>query len=179
MYCGNNKIALASQKQIMNAFLNLLEMQSFSNISISKICNEAGVSRQTFYKLYESKENVIIDLLTYYRYMPEKTYESDNYSKGLASLYPQYAKYLVTNKKLIQMLVTNGIISFLYNSLYSSLIECSFFLKNETDSEREYTANFIAGAFTGIANAYIKRGGVDDCDYLENEISLLLQRIIS
>ena len=69
MYCGNNKIALASQKQIMNAFLNLLEMQSFSNISISKICNEAGVSRQTFYKLYESKENVIIDLLTYYRYM--------------------------------------------------------------------------------------------------------------
>ena len=59
MYCGTNKTALSSQNQISCTLLRLMEDVPFSRISISTLCREAGVSRQTFYSLFQSKENVI------------------------------------------------------------------------------------------------------------------------
>ena len=59
MYCGNNKTALTSQRQIAEALLRLLEEQPYGGISVSAICKQADVSRQTFYSLFQSKENVI------------------------------------------------------------------------------------------------------------------------
>ena len=59
MYCGSNKTALTSQKQISSAMLSLLQTKSYADISVCEICKEAQISRQTFYSLFRSKENVI------------------------------------------------------------------------------------------------------------------------
>ncbi|MDO4651055.1 MAG: TetR/AcrR family transcriptional regulator, partial [Eubacteriales bacterium] len=59
MYCGSNKTALMSQKAISEAFLSLLQEKDFSSISVSELCKCAGISRQTFYSLFQSKEDVI------------------------------------------------------------------------------------------------------------------------
>ena len=59
MYKGTNKTALFSQKLIGDAMLRLLENTPFAEISVSDLCKEADVSRQTFYSLFGSKENVI------------------------------------------------------------------------------------------------------------------------
>ena len=79
MYRGNNKVAMASQQRIRKALLALLEREDFDSISTSALCREAAVSRQTFYNLYSSKEDVVVDLLGYYRdvykrqeWMPER-----------------------------------------------------------------------------------------------------------
>ena len=63
MYSGNNKTALASQRQIAAAFTALLREKPYSQISVSAICKEAGVSRQTFYALFAAKENIVLYVL--------------------------------------------------------------------------------------------------------------------
>ncbi|MGN0403447.1 MAG: TetR/AcrR family transcriptional regulator [Acetatifactor sp.] len=46
-------------EHITKALLKLMKNQNFSEISISRICEEAGVGRASFYRNFESKEAVI------------------------------------------------------------------------------------------------------------------------
>ena len=85
MYRGNNKVAMASQQRIRKALLALLEREDFDSISTSALCREAAVSRQTFYNLYSSKEDVVVDLLGYYRYDPSVC---EKYGKNVNQLIP-------------------------------------------------------------------------------------------
>lgn len=46
-------------EHITNALLKLMQSNDFKDISISQICEEAGVGRASFYRNFESKEDVI------------------------------------------------------------------------------------------------------------------------
>ena len=60
MYQGKNPTALQSQNLITEALLALMEEEPFQkNHDKSPVCAHAGVSRQTFYSLFENKEEVI------------------------------------------------------------------------------------------------------------------------
>ena len=43
-------------EHITDALLKLMKEQSFNDISISQICDEAGVGRASFYRNFENKE---------------------------------------------------------------------------------------------------------------------------
>lgn len=56
------KEARESRRKIVNAWIRLLQHQPYEAIQIKAICQEAGVSRQTFYSHYENKDAVFTDL---------------------------------------------------------------------------------------------------------------------
>ena len=60
MYNGNNKTALNSQKRIVEAMLEMVENESYDNITIKDICKRANISRQRFYYLFESKDEIVM-----------------------------------------------------------------------------------------------------------------------
>ena len=47
------------KQQITNAFLQMLEKHNIKDVSVSDLCDKAGVGRASFYRYYESKEDVI------------------------------------------------------------------------------------------------------------------------
>ena len=47
------------KKQITNTLLDLIKKESLNQISVRDLCNEAGVGRASFYRNYESKEDVL------------------------------------------------------------------------------------------------------------------------
>ena len=59
MYKGNNPSALRSQQMIVLALIDLMREYAYSEISITMLSTKAGVSRQTFYKMFASKEDVV------------------------------------------------------------------------------------------------------------------------
>ena len=59
MYTGNNPSALRSQEELVQALLALMEQYDFQEITITMICQDAKISRQTFYQLYSDKEDAI------------------------------------------------------------------------------------------------------------------------
>lgn len=60
MYNGSNKTALKSQQRILEAMLNLMEAEKYDDITIKNICKKADISRQTFYYLFNSKDEIVI-----------------------------------------------------------------------------------------------------------------------
>lgn len=169
MYCGNNKTALSSQKQISDALLALLKRKPFSDISVCEICKEAQISRQTFYSLFQSKENVICyELQQNYCFQPEEGQTEEGFS--LRGLCRAYSRYIEAERPIISMLVSNQIITCLHQSMLQEFLACPCFLEGSAESDRIFAADFIAGGLTGIAKNYVLYRPEGDQAYLEETI---------
>lgn len=177
MYCGTNKTALASQEQISNALYALMKEKSYSEISISELCRKAHISRQTFYTLYQSKENIIIKYLQANIYTPNADLSAgqDGPTFKLEDFCLQFSRYLISNKEFLTLLVNNGILHLLFESMYQSMLACDFFLNYLNEKERRYIAAFIASGFSGIGQVYIEQGAVDSEEFLKEQIGSLFR----
>lgn len=167
MYTGDNKTALTSQRLIADALLVLLKFKQFSDISISELCKEAQVSRQTFYTLFESKENVITYELE--NKCPFSMEIMTNKEKiSLQDLCYCYSLYVKNNFDFIKLIIDNGLSQILFGSFYRSLLSCKRVIPEEYQVNRDYIAFFIAGGLTSIAKNYVKKGPFDDSNFIEN-----------
>lgn len=59
MYTGNNPSALRSREWFRSALLDLLGNKKFAQITVKDLCRKADLSRQTFYQIFDSKEEVL------------------------------------------------------------------------------------------------------------------------
>lgn len=105
--CNNSQNQLV-RESIFTALMILMEKKRFSEIKITEIVNKAGVSRMSYYRNYDSKEDIIN---TYLDEMLNEYMEIiSNYDK-----YDRYhRKYLFiacfkNNERLIKNLVHSGL----------------------------------------------------------------------
>ena len=114
MYCGSNKTALASQRQLAEAMMRLIRQKPYAQISVSELCKAAGISRQTFYTLFTSRENVVVfSLQSHYCCSAQSLHPKADAPEGareaLRRLCRGYSEYLLRNQGLIRLLVENRI----------------------------------------------------------------------
>lgn len=166
MYKGSNKSALLSQKLISEALLRLLETMPLNDISVSDLCREAQVSRQTFYSLFGTKENVVVYELSHNCcFLPDKN-SPTCHSAAFRSFCEGYSRYIVDNSHIIELLVRNDMIHFLYDVQYKSLLECEHFIGDVSDDDRVFIVDFIASGMNSIAKNYVLQGSKADVAFL-------------
>ena len=159
MYQGTNKTALCSQKQIAQALVRLMKDTPYPAISISAVCKSAGVSRQTFYSLFESKENIILYILgKNHGFTPGQSCCGPALS--LSGLSREYSCYIADHREFLELLVKNDIIYLLHDSLYRSFISCPHFLSDLSEQKRCFGAEFLSGGLSGIARIYAENSSV-------------------
>lgn len=54
-----NKTALRSQNMLVQAMLQLLKTKEYKHITISEIATSAGLDRKTFYRNFDTKEDIL------------------------------------------------------------------------------------------------------------------------
>ena len=168
MYEGCNKTALTSQSAIADALLSLMEEKPYTRISVSEICKSAGVSRQTFYTLFASKDNVIAyELERKYCFRPEE-HECCRSSMSLEDICHAYSIYITECRDILALLVRNDILYLLQDNLYNSFLSCSFYLPECPSRNRVYAADFLAGGLTGVARNYVQQDSTASREHLEN-----------
>ncbi|MCR5717144.1 MAG: TetR/AcrR family transcriptional regulator [Lachnospiraceae bacterium] len=170
MYQGTNKTAIASQKQVAGALMKLMQEKHFNDISISELCKLAGVSRQTFYILFQTKENVII-----YMMHDQYAYSANDYCDGKLTLQKfcdGYAEYIITNKQFLKTLVENNVEYLLYDSLYAALT-CESCQNTMCTKHRTYAAHYLSGAIVSTIKAYVEDGCKQPLPQLKEIISTL------
>mgnify|MGYP002624524485 CR=1 FL=1 len=166
MYEGNNKVALLSQQLIADALLKLLESNTYTSISISDICKEASVSRQTFYSLFGTKDSVMIyQLSNSCCYTPEHK-KQECRKTGFREFCREYSQYIIRNRHTIELLVRNDMIHFLYDMQYQAFMECEHFIHDIYGDDRQFLIDFIAGGMSSIAKNYILTDSSADEEFL-------------
>lgn len=177
MYCGTNKTALQSQRQIADAMMALLGEKPFSQVTVSELCKAAGISRQTFYTLFTSRENVMVfTLQANCCDGPEIAVPEHADGKGelLYWLCRSYSAYILRNRGLIKLLVDNRIDYLLYDSFYDAMDGCDRFLRDTDPCTRSYAASFYAGGIACVARRYAEEGCMSSADQLETLLMTLL-----
>lgn len=177
MYCGTNKTALQSQQQIASAMMALMAEKPFSQITVSELCKVAGISRQTFYTLFTSRENVMVfTLQARYCDGPELSEPEHIACRGdqLRWLCRGYSEYMLRNQGLIKLLVDNRIDYLLYDSFFDAMDSCECFLPKADACTRSYAASFYAGGIACVARRYAQEGCSSSADQLEALLMTLL-----
>lgn len=169
MYRGNNKTAITSQHIIADALFKMMEEKKFSDISISSLCKEAQISRQTFYSLFNSKENIV-------RFVFDNTYEflKGEYHRmerfGLETMCQKYCEYVVQNQEFLKILIDNELSVIMYNSFKAPFCNCERLKINDPNMSQELFASFISGALTSITITFINEGIPDDIEIMKNNV---------
>ena len=167
MYEGENKTAQQSQQRIAEAMLELLREQPFSELSVSVLCKRANVSRQTFYSLFGTREQVLVFVLqTGCRYEPEPEGAACR-SACFREFCRGYSRYIVENRELLALLVKNDLMHTLYEMQYGSFLDCPSFMRGLEADDRQYLVDFIASGMSSVAKTYVRTGCKADADTLE------------
>ena len=172
MYEGNNKAAIQSQNSIAQALFSLLRERPFGEISVSQVCQLAGVSRQTFYSRFQSREDVIVYGLRHSCcYTPDETAGEE----PLRALCRSFARFLTGRGGMIRLLAEQNLTGCLYQSLRESFVRCGCRFGSLPEAYRPYTADFLASGFTSVARTWAEEGGQLDAGAVE-ELALALFR---
>lgn len=160
MYQGTNKTALTSQKQIADALFSLMEERPYADVTVCAICDRANVSRQTFYSLFRSKENVVrYALQKDFCYDPEDDLPA--VTDPLRPLCRGFSRYILDQAEVIRTLSDNQITQLLHGILRDSFLACGCFLSHVRPEVRPYAADFLAAGLTSIARTFTRTGAAD------------------
>ena len=121
--CTSEKAA-AQQRQFEAALQEMLKDRLFEEISISELCRYTGLSRKTFYRLFESKQDVLYSLIDriirdYIRFRLPQEKAAASVPVDLLSFYC----YWLEQRSLLDALSKNGISTTLYDRCIRHVIE--------------------------------------------------------
>ena len=176
MYQGCNKTALCSQNAIAEGFYDLLKEKEYSKITASEICKKSGISRQTFYSLFSSKENIVAFILSKeYAFNPAKECNCCG-APTLQELSKGFSSFIVQKGDFIELLEKNNITYLLQETLFCGFKHCSNSETCEGADDvipQELAMDFISSGLTTIAKHYVKNRANISCEQLEKLIYLL------
>lgn len=156
---GENQ-SIQTKKRVADGILKLMEEHPFQEITVTQICQEAVIARVTFYRLFETKEDVIRFYLHGLLSEFSKKFgpESDSV-KALRILFDNFPIPV----PVLTMLVEQGLYTVLYSEFQSVIGH--FFQKyaieemtDQMNRMNSYRINFIASTLLNIFMTWVDNG---------------------
>lgn len=147
-----NPAALRSQELICGALRKLMAQLPFAEITVTRICQEAGVGRKTFYRNFERKEDVvermIDELLT-------------RYTARLAELSPEeqaahHFTFLAEQIDFLILLYRAGMHP-LVAAKFAALRPVLFPTWSENEAEQAYRSAVVAAGTEAVIRLWVER----------------------
>ena len=136
-------------KHITDALLKLMRSRCLNGISISQICEEAGVGRASFYRNYESKE----DVLRKYLEQLIREWEKDFENKGdLAFFSESMLRHFYKYKDFYLLLYRQGLSQMIYEN-----IRWATKLNEARNNMERYAKSMIAGMIFGWVDEWMRQ----------------------
>lgn len=172
---------------LMNAMIELMVEKDFENLSVSDICDKAGVHRATFYKHFSDK-------LEFIRYCFEKQLSDieidglikdptpENLRAGIVFCVDEIFKFVDKNILILETICSEKYYMSLGSTFFSALNDFCFdkfaYALQVPDHRVEILSNFYSSALIGVIKWYVMGKGEypkkDIYDFLEHRIDELV-----
>lgn len=158
MYTGNNVKAIQSQKWLAEALVTLMKDTDYQKITVKDICDQAFLSRQTFYNVFDTKEEIL-------HFYFQNTYrDSFNKIKAQESLSAEdvvntFIGVIEQNYPLLKTMVRNKLTAILTAEITYGveLFTDAFVVSDERDKTFPYSKAMISGAFSQVLVYWLKQ----------------------
>ena len=170
--------AVSARQKLQSALLDMCQEQDFFRVSVSELCSQAGVSRKTFYKHYQSTDELA-------RIMIDATFGEALRSVPVEGL--EYKDELPVVRHVLTAFCNDfHRISAIQKAFGTDLVlsvvqpisdQTARKLVYQQGVDEDFLADYISTLATGLAMAtlrtWMERGGKDDVDQLVRLISTL------
>lgn len=147
-----NPVAIQSQQMISDALLRLMEKEPFQSITITKICKEADIARKTFYRCYETKEDIIDFQLDQLYQDFEREMLMCDHSQSLENFFAfkkKHSNYLI--------LLRQHNLFHLHQEKFSSFVQKMIPIWSTDSVEQEYRRVYAMAGVIAIAARWMQR----------------------
>lgn len=139
------------KKEITKALLELLKVKDLNEISISEITLKAQVGRVSFYRNYQSKEDV---LEQYLNFIIENWNHYDHLSEqSTDELLKELFSHLIEYKEFYILLYKKGLLHLFRNTLKKLIVK-----DQQLNNVEAYSVAFITYGIYGWIEEWIARG---------------------
>lgn len=152
MYQKNNKPIAKTivTESITTALLQLMKTKPFSKIQIQEIVNKAGVSRVSYYRHFDDKE----DILSKYMYIETEGFHNSHYGEEENIYLIHLFEHIKSYHEIFVLLYENNLSYIFSEHIYRWLGPD----ENEKDDTVAYFKSAYAYAVFGYIDEWIKRG---------------------
>lgn len=155
----NNPIAIRSQRMISEALFRLMQKEPYHVITITQICQEAEIARKTFYRNFETKEDILdfqLDEL-YEEYVEELS------QVKLEDRLYHYFAFMKKHVKYLAKLYGNNLLHFLIAKFAKAMPEIMP-LWTHDPVEQQYRSAYITAGIEAILRVWAERGFEESID---------------
>lgn len=158
-----------TRQSLRNALMDLCEKKSYYDITIWDICNQAGTYRSTFYRYYDSKDEVLREIEREYISGTQnlidtiRDFSSDASEEQLRKYLEELTedmKFHLEHERICRFLLSPaGDIAFrqqMQNSL-DSTVRASLKKKGQLSPSSDYRINFFAAGFISTISLWLER----------------------
>ena len=161
-----------TQKYIYTAFLQLLEKKHYDAISVCEICTKAGVSRMSFYRNFESKEDLAFKGIKHIMCGLETTFKSMkiiNKFTIIQEFFQAAKKYKDTIMSLQNSQIERTLKEIVVQELNENAHNIDYFNKTS-----KYIPMLYFSAITSVLFMWIKQGAVEPPEDMARMLSSAL-----
>ena len=167
---NNNKTAVASQNMIACALFELMGTKPFADISVTEICDQAGVGRKTFYRNFETKEDVLD-----FRF--EQLYKT--FRENISAVSPDrklyiYLEFIKEHTDKFILMYKNNLDEYT-SEKFIGLMPQVMPVWSENDTVQQYISRYIVAGIKSVVRVWVERGFEETTD----EIVALTEKLIN
>ena len=146
------------KEAITIALLKLMEKRPLDKIQVKDIAALAGVSRSSFYRNFESKEDVLVKYFNeiYNRKFSEEA-EKNFVIVTEKEFFINRFKFVKNNQTFFKLLDKNNLVEYVFKRVDEKNLDKLFLISWENENEKGYLKAGAAGKCSGILVHWIKR----------------------
>ena len=164
---------LLTKECILTALLRLMEVKSYSSISITDITNLAGVSRMAYYRNYKNKDEILIKHLVEQEAKLLKELNGEP-ATSLNGMICYIAEFFQENVKVIKA-VFDADLGHMLTDMLGERINNYFPIVN-ANSTGKYVVQFYVSAVIGVFRMWFDNGMVETAEELSDILCDLINR---
>lgn len=153
---------------IMTALLQLMEKKSFDQVSVTELCEKAGVSRMTFYRSFDGKTDVLRKKCAAITDEFVRTSGISYRKDPLRSYFTKLFTHLLNNRGTALLLLRDGLLWVVKDDIDR------VFLTAYAGVYEEYKTRFITGGIFDVYRLWLENG----CRETPEEMALRLSAIL-
>ncbi len=173
----NYRIALQSKKMLEDALIRLMATNEYSKITITQICQEADLSRRTFYRLYKTKDDILNEhmaLLATSFIEKIKEIKPKHYPEVAAVYFSFWQEHI----DLLKLLKKNMLLDTLYN-MAEKVAPSILQIVKPTIKSNEKILKFALSYSIGGLNGMLIRWVEDNMNLSPEELKVILKQTIN
>lgn len=174
-----DKRAQASAQKIKDALAYLLDSNDFNQISVSQICDESGISRTTFYRLFD----IPSDIIQWYCDVKSRrlwnTLKQEEKSVKEAPF--QFSiHYVFNHPDALELAYKAGRLDIADAAFYNNVSQNLFKMKYESyfsEMDIKMSSAIVSSVITSAFKAWMKESKKESTDMLYKRIIHIIQHI--